>query len=413
MKLAIGYSTKDQVDLTKQSLLRLGSGFELYWCDGSATEEGKRFFEDHPSGARHIGCNRVVGGADSAIVWKLSTLLNAPEHYTHIGLLENDVLLDPDWLEPTMALFELGARDGLDVGCVSPRSYVDRILIQRDGYAVMHNVGAGAAIFTREAAEVALRTFRTGYWPDNRQVFAQLCDIDIGMYAAFRFNDQNVTSDWHWEVALAQRGLACLALTPAKCQMIGQAPSLEDQGLELVNDESGYDRTLKDDAAAFSQLTYRLRKIREMRQSLTGPGLLRKVGDSTLFFPHQVGMLDAALSGNWRLKWTQGWGPFSYRAGQGGASLSVRIAGSASFHLSGGEAGASVIVSDTRSGFRAEPSLPLESAGMITVGVPGPLVPRLVTLECAEGAVFHGLETQGIQLLDSSFRFDYSVLPEV
>ena len=355
----------------------------------------------------------MPAGADAAIVWKLSTLLNAPERYTHIGLLENDVLLDPDWLEPTMALFELGARDGLDVGCVSPRSYVDRVLIQRDGYAVMHNVGAGAAIFTREAAEVALRTFRTGYWPDNRQVFAQLCDIDIGMYAAFRFNDQHVTSDWHWEVALAQRGLACLALTPAKCQMIGQVPSLEDQGLELVNDESGYDRTLKDDAAAFSQLTYRLRKIREMRQSLTGLGLLRKVGESTLFFPHQVGMLQSTYQGNWRLKWTQGWGPFSYRAGPGGASLSVHIAGSGSFHLSGGEAGAGAMLTDTRSGFRAEPQLPPESGGMISATVPGQYVPRTVTLRLDEGGVFHGLETQGIQLIDPAFRFDYSVLPGV
>ena len=405
MKLAIGYSTKDQVDLTKQSLLRLGSGFELYWCDGSATEEGKAYFEKIHGAAGHSAS--IYGGADAAIVWKLSTLLDAPEGYTHIGLLENDVLLDPDWLEPTMALFELGARNGLDVGCVSPRSYVDRVLIQRDGYAVMHNVGAGAAIFTREAAEVALRTFRTGYWPDNRQVFAQLCGIDIGMYAAFRFNDQNVTSDWHWEVALAQRGLACLALTPSKADMIGQNPPLRDQGLELT---TGPVEARRDDAA-FGHLKYNLNHVRSLRAALTGPGLLRKVGEATLFFPHQVGMLNATLSGNWRLKWTQGWGPFSYRAGPGGASLSVHIAGSGSYHLSGGEAGAGAVLTDTRSGFRAEPMLPANQ--MITVTVPGNYVPRQVRLELAEGAVFHGLETQGIQLLDPTYRFDYSVLPEV
>jgi len=405
MRLAIAYSTKDQVDLTKQSLLRLGSGFELYWCDGSATEEGKAYFEKIHGAAGHSAS--IYGGADSAIVWKLSTLLNAPENYTHIGLLENDVLLDPDWLEPTMALFELGARDGLDVGCVSPRSYVDRILIQRDGYAVMHNVGAGAAIFTREAAEVALRTFRTGYWPDNRQVFAQLCDIDIGMYAAFRFNDQNVTSDWHWEVALAQRGLACLALTPSKADMIGQNPPLAQQGLELT---TGPVEARRDDTA-FGHFKYNLNHIRSLRANLTGLGLLRKAGESTLFFPHQVGMLQSTYQGNWRLKWTNGWGPFSYRAGPGGASLSVHIAGSGSYHLSGGGAGAGTVLTDTRSGFRAEPMLPANQ--MITVTVPGNYVPRQVRLELAEGAVFHGLETQGIQLLDPTYRFDYSVLPEV
>jgi hypothetical protein len=281
-------------------------------------------------------------------------------------------------------------------------------LLQHDKYAVLHNAGAGMIVFTREAAEIVLRTFRTGWWSDNRQVFANLCGIDIGMYAAFRFNDQHVTSDWHWEVALASRGMACLALTPSKADMIGQNPPLKDQGLELT---SGPVEARRDDAA-FAHLVYNLRKIRELRMGLTGPGALRKVGEATLFFPHQVGMLNATVS-NWRLKWTQGHGPFSYRAGPGGALLSARISGSGSFHLSGGEAGASVILTDTRSGYRAEPGLPPESAGMITVTVPGTYIPRVVTLQAAEGAVFHGLETQGIQLLDPTYRFDYSVLPEV
>ena len=70
--------------------------------------------------------DRVFGGADAGIAWKLSYILNhgPPQHppYTHIMLLENDVLLDEDWYEPTINLFREGLRDGLDVGAVSPRS---------------------------------------------------------------------------------------------------------------------------------------------------------------------------------------------------------------------------------------------------------------------------------------------------
>src|ERR1700722_18182828 len=153
MKLARGYSTKDQVELTKQTLPRIRDiGADLYWCDGSRTEEGRTFFLDRDDHLEFKRTTRVFGGADAAIAWKLSTMLASNARYTHIGLIENDVLLDDGWLAPTLALFERGEQDGLSVGAVSPRSYVDRALIQRDGYAVMHNIGAGAIIFTRAAA---------------------------------------------------------------------------------------------------------------------------------------------------------------------------------------------------------------------------------------------------------------------
>src|SRR5882757_9727571 len=102
MKLAIAYSTKDQTELTVDTLpLIENCGGDIYWCDGSRTEEGIRL----PKLAGYMP-SRVFGGADAAIAWKLSTLLTFPQGYTHIMLLENDVLLDPDWYEPTISLFE-------------------------------------------------------------------------------------------------------------------------------------------------------------------------------------------------------------------------------------------------------------------------------------------------------------------
>ncbi len=411
MKLAIGFSSKDQTELTDQTLNRLcetKAEFDLYWIDGSRTDEGLKDFADHRDCAFHS--DRVVGGADAGLAWKLSEMLKHP--YTHIGLLENDVLLDEDWFEPTMELFEQGKADGLDVGAVSPRSYVDRVLCQRNGYAVCHNLGAGVVIFTREAAELVLRHFRTGFWGDNVRLFAQLSGIDLRTYAAFRGNEQNpITSDWIWDAVLARHGLASLALTPAKCQMIGQNPPLEQQGLELTTVDHA---EVRRDSNRFHQYRESLEAIRRGERSFESPCIIHRDGSSMLFFPHQLGYLAGATpwQGTTELQWSQGFGPFAYRAGEGGASLAVRISGSCSFFVSGGPAGSQVTIQDTRSGFRFAPELPPEQSGPLALAVPGTPVPRLVTLDMKDGAVFYGLHCSDQQMLDTTFRFSWDQLPE-
>jgi hypothetical protein len=415
IKLAIGYSTKDQVDLTNQTLNRLcdtRAEFDIYWGDGSITDEGLKYFSDTRGCAFHSA--RVVGGADASISWKLSKMLTSPVDYTHIMLLENDVLLDEDWFEPTMQLFEKGRSDGLEVGVVSARSYVDRVLIQRDGYAVMHNMGAGMVVFTRAAAQIVLQTFRTAWWPDNVRLFAQLSGIDLRTYAAFRGNEQWTTTDWGWEAQLARHGLASLALTPAKCSMIGQNPPLHEQGLELV---WGSDLVRRDDAAfkKFAACTLLLRAGTlwdDHCASYEVPGMLHRDGAGMLFFPHQLGVLNARWQGNLELQWSQGFGPFAYRAGPGGASLSAHISGICSFLASGGAAGAGVTIEDHRSGFKARPSLPPEAdSGMISVTVPGGPVPRMITMDMAEGAVFYGLSCSDPQMIDTTCKFSWEQLP--
>src|SRR5229473_6556328 len=260
----------NKLELTKQSfpILRKGQ-HALLWSDGSTDEDALAFFARNqmPATESYAG---VRGGADSGIAHSLTRLLQHPAQYTHMGLVEADVLLDPDWLEPTFALFEKGKADGLEVGAVSPRSYVDRVLIQRDGYAVMHNIGAAAIIFTRAAAEIVLRTFRTHWWPDNVRLFAQLSGIDLRTYAAFRGNDQFVTTDWGFEAQLARCGLASLALTPAKCTMIGQNPPLEQQGLRLTEGQVIIPGT--DNEKNFSLYCESLAYLRNGKASFESPG---------------------------------------------------------------------------------------------------------------------------------------------
>jgi hypothetical protein len=411
MKLAIAYSTKDEVENTKQTFERLcatTTTSQLFWCDGSVMDAGLKYFDDNR--AATVYSERLLGGADAAIAWKLSLLLAESENYTHIGLLENDVLLDEDWFEPTMALFEKGKADGLDVGAVSPRSYVDRVLVQRDGYAVMHNVGAGAVIFTREAAGIVLHTFRTGWWPNNVLLFAQLSGIDLRTYAAFRGNDQWCTSDWTWDAQLAAHGLASLALTPAKCRMIGQKILLEQQGLELTT-QSGIGILLEGHhEKPFTVYRDNLAKIRAGTHKPAWNGMIHQSNGSQLFFPHQLEAINAQWQGNLELVWSQGFGPFAYRAGPDGASLSALISGSCGFLAGGGLNGAQVTIMDNRSGFLASPKLP--PVDQVTVSVPGGPIPRRVTMRMDEGAIFYGLHTADAQIIDTSFRFSWDQLPK-
>jgi hypothetical protein len=410
MRLAIAYSTKDQVELTEQTWPRISDSYytDVYWCDASSDAGALKYFGGCERSFTHKAT--IKGGADAAIAWKLTRILENPAGYTHIGLIENDVLLDEDWLAPTLELFEKGKADGLDVGAVSPRSYVDRILMQRDSYAVMHNIGAGAIIFTRAAAEIVLRTFRTNWWPDSVRLFAKISGIDLRTYAAFRGNEQWITTDWSWEAQLARYGLASLALTPARCQMIGQVPPLAEQGLELTT-TGGQVVSHGNDRQVFELYRDNLAAIRNGLRTVDGPGMIHRDGASMTIFPHQMGAIGGSWAGTTELKWNQGFGPFAYRAGPGGASLSLHTSGICAFLVTGGTAGARVTITDTRSGFRTSPELPAGDQP-IAIQVPGGPIPRTITLDMAEGAVFYGLQIADPQMIDTTWKFDWHQLPE-
>lgn len=412
MKLAIAYNTRNEVELTKQTFPVLRDGqYALIWSDGSTDPEALKFFNSNRQMVTEA-YQDVRGGADSAIAHAFTRLLQHPAGYTHVGLVESDVLLDAKWLTPTMALFEKGAADGMRVGAVSARSYEDRVLIQCDGYAVMLNVGAGMIVMTRDAAQIVLDTFRTAWWPTTRKVFAQLSGIDVATFACFRGNEQMTTTDWQFEAQLARMGYATLALTPSKASMIGQVPPLHEQGLVLTQGPVEARRNDK----AFELYRENLRGCGpcvDGKMLSDGWPVLHREGNGLIIFPHQLGYIGAQRSGNWRLKNSQGWGPFAYRVGSGGASLSARISGSASFLVSGGDNGTTVSITDTRSGFKTEPQLPPEQGSFIEVNVPGGPVPREIILKANEGAVFYGLQTVEPQMIDTTFKFDWSILPEV
>ncbi len=74
-RVAIAFNTCDRTELTKRSidpLLQPGK-FDLHWCDGSRTQEGKDFPRQYDGQVYQFHTD-VRGGSGPAIVYALTTL---------------------------------------------------------------------------------------------------------------------------------------------------------------------------------------------------------------------------------------------------------------------------------------------------------------------------------------------------
>src|SRR5208282_4413014 len=324
--------------------------FDLHWIDGSKTDEGMALPYKYKDVEIHTG---VRGGSGAAIVYALTEMLNSTVDYEYIGLVENDVVLQPGWYDDIYSLFERGKADGLEVGAVSARCYEDRILIQRDGYAVCHNLGAGMVLFSRESAQMVLDQYRVQWTTDNRSVFAQLSGIDIGRYWAFRGGQHFLVADWRWDALLASQGLASLALTPSRVEMVGQTPSLAEQGLALA---SGPLEVLRDEKV-FGHYRKSLGRIRHGVLRMPGSMFYGEYPGMVTIFAHQIASIGGVYTSSWRLRDSPGYGPFAWRAGEEGASMTLPVFGPCEVLVSGGKEGGQVEIVDEGSGFSTTPIL--------------------------------------------------------
>lgn len=425
MKTAIAYLCCDRPELIRQTLPPIIDGsikqqYHTYIIDGSSTKAGEDAVFELGYPTANIRSN-VRGGAGAAIVFALTTMLQHQEGYDYVGLCEADVLLPVDWYSECFALFSRGRDDGFEVGAVSSRCYEDRILIQRDGYAVCHNLGAGHIVFTRVAAELVLKTFRTAWSLDNRRIFGQLSGTDIGTYWAFRTNEHALTADFHWDAVLAANGLASLALTPSPVEMVGQDPPLDQQGLKIVTEPRGCD-VLSIYAESLADIRAGNLTLGIETQFQFDPGTA-----VWTYFPHQMHLLGGKYEGDWRLKELRGWGTFGWISGAGWENhpgedaalqntptLTVPVFGAVSVLVSGGKDGGKVEVIDEASGFRACPALPPEgtNGSVLQMLVPAAISYRNIRITAlSPGIVFYGLQTREKQPYLPNETFDYSVLP--
>jgi hypothetical protein len=408
-KVAIALNTKDKPEQVKRVMEKLfqPDKFDLWWYDGSVTPAGQRMNEQY--NYKHHRAN-VLGSGDNAAVLALTEMLQ--QDYDYVGLCEDDILFtSPDWFERTMELFELGAQDGLAVGAVSARTYEDRVLTQRKSYAVMHNLGWGHVIFTREAALLTLKHYRSGWTTENRRVFAQLSGADIGKWWAFRGAENWFCSDWGNDAVLASYGLASLALTPTLVEMINQNPPLEEQQLRLVKRTADMHR---DDRVfdTFKQTTAQIRA--KLLKVDARPVFFRLDEGGYIYFSHQLAALRARFKGEWFMRHNLGFGPFGWQAGES-ASLSLEVAGPIDVLVGGGDTGGSCMVRDLNSGYEVEPKVePAKIGGQLFMAcvVPANVSWRRVVVDkISPGLVIYGIRTKETQPVDPGWVFDASQLP--
>lgn len=334
-RIGIAYSTKDRTDLSIRTLepLRAAGDFDLYWMDGSRTEEGAALPSSMaptlpPLCEIHYG---VTGGPDVAIVYSLTYMLQ--KGYEYVGLIENDVLLESGWLERLMGLFEQGTRDGLRVGAVSARTIRERTVVKHDDYAVMFNLGAGMILLSREAAIAVLDRFRTTNGEEVRGIVRARTGLDI---MSTGFSQTGSSGDWFFDVALMLDGFCSLAPIPSMANNIDA--DLSKWGCSLVTDTT----KLIDSPVSFEIF----RRLHQANFESSPKQLAHYPGVGRLVFPHQLATaVPESVGAGWGIVWRQVFGPFAFESRVSGATVSVPLFGTpVAFLVEGGPQGGEVVL---------------------------------------------------------------------
>lgn len=160
-KIGFALSSKDRAAFTLQTLeaMDVDGGYDVIWNDGSDQPDARELPKNfHFRNARLVELNHDVrGGPDRSICFGLERLLHLG--YDYVGLIENDIVVQPGWFRRLMNLFELAAADGIVCGAATVRSYEGRVIEHRSGYSINWGTGAGMILFSRPAAEIILRQY--------------------------------------------------------------------------------------------------------------------------------------------------------------------------------------------------------------------------------------------------------------
>jgi hypothetical protein len=216
-------SSKDRVDFTRQTLEAMDrdGGYDIIWNDGSDTPEGRALPGSvHLRHARLVEVNHDVrGGPDRSICFGLDRLLK--RGYDYLGLIENDVVMQPGWFQRLMNLFALAADDGIVCGAATVRSYEGRVMEHRSGYSLNWGTGAGMILFSRPAAEVILQQYgKLRMSTDSiSRFYARLFSLDLGLRtldSSGKWVRTNawMTLDWGYTPMLYAHGYASVGSIP-------------------------------------------------------------------------------------------------------------------------------------------------------------------------------------------------------
>jgi hypothetical protein len=239
-RVGFALSSKDRASFTRQTIEAMDSdgGYDVIWNDGSDGAEGRALPNTlHFRNARLVEVNYDVrGGPDRCICFGLQRLLQLG--YDYVGLIENDIVMQPGWFRRHMNLFELAAADGLVCGAATVRSYGGRVIEHRSGYSINWGTGAGMILFSRPAAEVILRQYAKlkVSTASMMSFYARLFRVDLNLVVqdrAGRAVQDTVwlTYDWGYTPMLYLHGFTSVGSIPNLARDLELPP-----GHYLLND---------------------------------------------------------------------------------------------------------------------------------------------------------------------------------
>ncbi len=222
-RVGFAFSSKNRVSFTRQTLEAMDKdgGFDLIWNDGSDEREGRALpkeFQLH--NARLVEVNYDVGGGpDKSICFGLERLLQLG--YDYVGLMENDIVMQPGWFDRLMELFDLTAAEGIACGAATVRSFEGRVIEHRSGYSLNWGTGAGMILFSRPAAEVILCQYsklRMSTASISR-FYSRLFQLDLSLRSQdasgkWGTRDMLLTLDWGYTPMLYMHGFASVGSIP-------------------------------------------------------------------------------------------------------------------------------------------------------------------------------------------------------
>lgn len=219
-RVAFVFSTKDRVDFSLRSLASIDTepGFDIVWIDGSETAAGKALPARYPF--RHATLKEVHvgvgGGPSAAIIFGLRRLFELG--YDFCGLIENDVVLQPQWFSTLRGLFARTATDGLAVGAATVNHSDNQVMEYRAGYSINWGVGAATVLLSRAATRLILNEYPWGQTVRKiHRFFGETLGIDIcshwDLYGGHL--DGKASPDNCFSLVLYRHGLATIGSVPA------------------------------------------------------------------------------------------------------------------------------------------------------------------------------------------------------
>jgi hypothetical protein len=323
--VAVAYSTKDRVDLTLHTFPALleTNDIDIYWFDGSRTDTGKSLplsFLRNTSRICEVHHN-VIGGPDSAIIYALQTLKD--KGYEWVILVENDIMLHRGWLSSIISADELATADGFNVGAASCRIYKTRVLSVNDGYSLLFNSGAGIIALKSVGVHIILRNYRTTNSLELARHFQYLTGHDISKtweLPPLESNIKHLSADWFFDLSLYMNGYVVAAPVTTFAHNID--PGHEEFSQYLVREPYDHFGSLNN---ACSNGTSIRRPDLYAIKSLPSP-VSNLPTLPIQFLRLSFGEADTgapiSISGNWKRKWIQAFGPFEL-FGDGNLSCTV------------------------------------------------------------------------------------------